>query len=172
MILSLPIAVTSAQQKTTGASAQQREFQGLDEQVQSIKEDVLKINHELMLLEEKLVYPSNTQVAIFVSLEPSEKFSIDTAVVTMDNKQLYTHTYNYREVEALQSGGVQRLHTTNLSPGGHQLAITISGKNASNRDYKSSASFSIKKESGPKLVELKIGKTDSSKPSISITEWR
>lgn len=170
--LGINFPAAMAEKRSSGTSPQQREFQGLDEQVQSLKEDVLKINHELMLLEEKLVFPSNTQVAIFVSLEPSEKFSIDSAVLTMDNKKLYTHTYNFREVEALQSGGVQRLHTTNLSPGGHQLVITINGKNGSNRSYKSSASFSIKKEPGPKLVELKIGNTDSSKPSISINEWR
>ena len=39
------------------------QIKGLDEQVQDIKKDVLNLNSELARLEEKLLFPSNTQVS-------------------------------------------------------------------------------------------------------------
>ena len=44
------------------------QIKGLDEQVQDIKKDALAISSELAQLEEKLLYPSNTQLALFVTL--------------------------------------------------------------------------------------------------------
>src|SRR5882672_5597892 len=46
----------------------QQQMRGLDEQVQEIKSDVLSIAQELSRLEEKLLYPSGTEVAIFIVL--------------------------------------------------------------------------------------------------------
>ena len=43
-----------------------QQMQSLDEQVQEIKSDVLGIAAELNRLEERLLYPSDTQVAVFV----------------------------------------------------------------------------------------------------------
>ena len=47
-------------------------MRSLDEQVQEIKTDVLGIAAELNRLEEKLLYPSNTHLAIFVSIAEGE----------------------------------------------------------------------------------------------------
>jgi len=162
----------SAEQKRAGTTAQQKEFQSLDEQVQTLKEDVLKINHELMLLQEKLLYPSSTQAAVFVSIEPNPKFSLDSIELRLDKKVVGKHIYTYRELQALQQGGVQRLHTTNLTTGTHQLAVIIAGTAGGNKAFKSNAGFAIKKAAGPKLVELKVVKTGSSKPSIVMKDWK
>jgi hypothetical protein len=47
----------------SGQEISREQIKGLDEQVQEIKSDVLSIAAELNQLEEKLLYPSNTQVA-------------------------------------------------------------------------------------------------------------
>lgn len=165
-------AATAASAQTPGASAPQQEFQGLDEDVQGLKEEALKINHELMLLQEKLVYPSSTEVAVFLSVEGGKKFSLDSIELRIDDKVATRHVYSYRELEALQQGGVQRLHTANLRTGPHQIAVGIAGKNAGNAGFRQAASFKVSKETGPKLVELKIRASGGGDPAITLQEWK
>ena len=84
------------------------EMRSLDEQVQEIKTDVLGIAAELNRLEEKLLYPSNTQLAVFVSIAQGETFRLDSMQINIDG-ELATHfLYGFKELEALQHGGVQR----------------------------------------------------------------
>ena len=80
---------------------------GLDEQVQEIKSDVLAIAAELNQLEERLLFPSNTQVAVFVSLADGETFRLDSVQIQLDGKPVAHHIYTFKELEALQKGGVQ-----------------------------------------------------------------
>src|SRR4030095_341593 len=82
----------------------QEQIKGLDEQVQDIKKDVLTISSELTLLEEKLLYPSNTQVALFVSLTGSSKTRLDSVRIKLDGKDAAHHIYTFKELEALQKG--------------------------------------------------------------------
>ncbi|MCW8956244.1 MAG: hypothetical protein OQL09_05125, partial [Gammaproteobacteria bacterium] len=104
------------------------QLKGLDEQVQDIKKDVLDLTSELSLLEEKLLYPSNTQVSVFVSLTEGDEFKLDSVQVKLDNKVVAQHLYTFRELEALQSGGVQRLYTGNIKSGSHDLVFSFMGK--------------------------------------------
>ena len=52
------------------------DMRSLDGQVQEIKSDVLGIASELDNLEERLLYPSNTQVALFVAIDDDD-FRLD-----------------------------------------------------------------------------------------------
>lgn len=153
------------------ASADKKEFRSLDEQVQSLKGEVININRELMLLQEKLVYPSNTEVSVFVSLNAGDKFSLDSIELAVDNKTVQKHIYTFRELEALLKKGVQRLYTGNLANGQHSLSVKIAGHTASNSDYKKSAVFKVTKQSGPKLVEVQVA-SGGSTPSIRLTNWK
>jgi hypothetical protein len=158
-------------QSPAGMSPEQQEFRSLDEQVQGLKEDVIKINREMLLLQEKLLYPSSSQVSVFVSLEASSKFSLDAIELTLNNKPVQKHLYTYRELEALRKKGVQRLHTGNLATGKHQLGVTVRGLTSGNSAYSKTASFPLEKSVGPKLVELRVVSTSGSQPTITVKEW-
>lgn len=158
-------------QSPGGMSPEQQEFRSLDEQVQGLKEDVIKINREMLLLQEKLLYPSSSQVSVFVSLEASSKFSLDAIELTLNNKPVQKHLYTYRELEALRKKGVQRLHTGNLAVGKHQLGVTVRGLTSGNSAYTRTASFPLEKNTGPKLVELRVVSSSGAKPTISVKEW-
>src|SRR5690606_13462765 len=69
------------------------QIKGLDEQVQEIKSDVLGIAAELSRLEEKLLYPSNTQIAAFVSLASGETFRLDSVELQLGGKPVAQHLY-------------------------------------------------------------------------------
>lgn len=148
--------------------ASREDIRGLDEQIQDVKEDVLNLTSELGRLEEKLLYPSNTQAAFFVSLEDGRDFSLESLQVKLNNQVVAHHLYTFREIEALQRGGVQRIHTANVQTGSHPLEVSFIGKSASGREYKGSASFAVDKAVGPKFVEIQIVGTES---AIRFKDW-
>jgi hypothetical protein len=155
---------------TSPAAAEQvgkAEMQSLDEQVQEIKSDVLGIAAELGGLEEKLLYPSNTQVAVFVSLEQGETFRLDSVSVLIDGAPVARHIYSFKELEALQKGGVQRIYTGNVATGDHKLDVTIAGKSGGS-DVGSTQEFSFRKEAAPKLVGITLGGDGS---RIQLGSW-
>ncbi|MGD8711888.1 MAG: hypothetical protein PVG50_03530 [Thiohalophilus sp.] len=153
---------------TTLVSAEEittEQIKGLDEQVQEIKEDVIGIASELSRLEEKLLYPSNTQVSLFVSLGDGDKSSIDAIQLMLDDKVVAKHLYTYRELEALQKGGVQRIYTGNIRTGAHKLVVTVRGKSASGK-FKKTATYKLNKQVGPKIVEVQLAGQ-----SVEFRDW-
>ena len=132
------------------------QIKGLDEQVQEIKSDVLGIAAELNQLEEKLLYPSNTQVAVFVSLVSGETFRLDSVEIQVDGKPVAQHLYTFKELEALQKGGVQRIYTGNIRTGEHDLQVSVMGKASGAADFRKAESFKVNKDIGPKIVEISL----------------
>ena len=144
----------------------------LDDEVQSLKQEVLALNRDLFLLEEELLFPSSTQVAVFVSMDVGEFFALDSVQLKVDNKVVTNYLYTEREVNALHRGGVQRLFMGNLKSGEHELVAIFTGKGPNGRDYRRGASHVITKSLGPKFVELKITDLASKEqPDFEIKEW-
>jgi len=137
-----------------GQEFSREQLKGLDEQVQEIKGDVLAIAAELNQLEEKLLYPSNTQVALFVSLAEGETFRLDSVQIQVDGKPAARHIYTFKELEALQKGGVQRIYTGNIRSGEHDLQVAMIGKSTGGSDFQKTESFKVTKGVGPKIVEI------------------
>jgi hypothetical protein len=148
-----------------------KQMQGLDEQVQEIKSDVLSIAAGLSRLEERLLYPSNTQVAVFVSLAEGETFRLDSVQIQIDGELVAHHIYSFKELEALQKGGVQRIYTGNTSTGEHRLEVSVAGKLPGGRDFSGTESFSFRKDVEPKLVGMTLAASDSGDASIQLGGW-
>jgi hypothetical protein len=147
------------------------QMQSLDEQVQEIKSDVLGIAAELNGLEEKLLYPSNTQVAVFVSLGEREAFRLDSVQLQIDGVPVAHYIYSFKELEALQKGGVQRIYTGNISTGEHQLDVSVAGKSSGGKEIGATESFSIRKDVEPKLVAITLAGQDSGDALIQLGGW-
>ena len=154
------------------AESEPRAETGVNEQVQTLKQQVLELNRDLFMLEEELLFPSNTQISVFVSLDVGEFFQLDSVQVQIDGKEVAAYLYTQRELEALMRGGVQRLHVGNLRNGEHELVAFFTGKGPQGRDYKRGATTKIQKGLGPKYVELKIvDQTKNFQPEFAIKEW-
>jgi len=147
-------------------STDQQQMKGLDEQVQEIKSDVLDIAQELSRLEEKLLFPSGTQVAVFVELAPGDTMRLDAVRLSIDGKLVAQSIYSFKELEALHKGGVQRLYVGNVSTGEHQLEALVEGK-AGDADFSRTEHFTFRKEVKPKLVGLKL----TSSAPVALEEW-
>jgi hypothetical protein len=148
-----------------------QEMRGLDDQVQDIKSDVLAISAELSRLEEKLLYPSGTQVAIFVALAAGDQMRLDAVRLQIDGQLVAHYIYSFKELEALRKGGVQRIYVGNVATGSHQLEVIVDGKNAGGADFSRTEHLTFAKEVKPKLVGLTLAGPDSGTPSITLGNW-
>ncbi len=144
----------------------------LDEQIQDLKQQVVDLNKDLFVLEEELLFPANTQVAVFVSMDVGSFFGLDSVTLRVDNREVINYLYTPREVAALVKGGVQRLYVGNLKAGSHELVALFSGKGPNDRDYRRGASIKFEKGVGAKYLELKISdKTRRQQPEFEIKDW-
>jgi len=162
-------AAAPADSASTEAPADTR---GLDEEIQGLKKDVVDLNKDLFVLEEELLFPANTQVAIFVSMDVGEFFALDNVTLKIDQKEVANYLYTPREAEALLKGGVQRLYLGNLKVGEHELVAFFTGKGPNERDYKRGATLKFEKGIGAKYLELKINdRQRKQQPEFEIKDW-
>jgi hypothetical protein len=162
-------AAPPAQAAAPDAGADTR---GLDEQVQGLKKDVVDLNKDLFILEEELLFPANTQVAVFLSIDVGDFFALDSVQLKIDNKDVINYLYTPREVDALLKGGVQRLYVGNLKVGAHELVAFFDGKGPNDRPYTRGASIRFEKGIGAKYLELKIDDRQRKlQPEFEIKDW-
>jgi hypothetical protein len=154
----------SAERKAASVTPDQQQMRDLDEQVQKTKSDVLSIAAELNQLEEKLLYPSGTQVAIFVALAKGDEMRLDAVRLQIDGQLVAHYIYSAKELEALRKGGVQRIYVGNVSTGDHQLNVLVDGKLKGGADFNRTEHFTFRKEVKPKLVELTVAGDSGSTP--------
>jgi len=161
--------LASADGATTEPPADTR---GLDEEIQNLKKDVVDLNKDLFVLEEELLFPANTQVAVFISMDVGEFFAIDNVTLKIDQKEVANYLYTPREAEALLKGGVHRLYLGNLKVGEHELVAFFTGKGPNDRDYKRGATIKFEKGIGAKYLELKINdRQRKQQPEFEIKDW-
>ncbi|MEM7432433.1 MAG: AraC family transcriptional regulator [Pseudomonadota bacterium] len=149
-----------------------QEFRSLDQDVQDLKKEVLDLNRDLFLLEEELLFPANSQVAFFISMDVGEYFELDSVNIKIDGKEVANYLYTEREVGALIRGGVHRVHMANLKTGDHELVAVFTGKGPHARDYRRGATLNFSKGIGAKYVELEItDRVKKQQPEFIIKEW-
>ena len=163
---------TAAASEPAAAAAPTDEFKSLDQEVQALKKDVLDLNRELFVLEEDLLFPANTQVAVFVSMDVGEFFALDSVTLKLDNKEVANYLYTEREAQALLKGGVHRVYIGNLKVGDHELLALFTGQGPHARDYRRGATIKLTKGVGAKYVELKISdRAVKAQPEFIVKEW-
>jgi hypothetical protein len=157
---------------TPGVPESSPDTRGLDQEIQGLKKDVVDLNKDLFILEEELLFPANTQVAVFLSVDVGQFFALDSVQLKLDQKEVINYLYTPREVEALLKGGVQRLYLGNLKVGAHELVAFFNGKGPNQRAYKRGASLRFEKGVGAKYLELKIDDRQRKlQPEFEIKDW-
>ena len=153
-------------------SESREEFRALDQDVQALKKEVLDLNRDLFLLEEELLFPANSQVAFFISMDVGEYFKLDSVSLTIDGKEVANYLYTDREVDALIRGGVHRVHMANLKTGDHEVIAVFTGQGPHTRDYRRGATVTVNKGIGAKYLELEItDRLKKQQPEFEIKEW-
>jgi hypothetical protein len=168
----VPEAAAPAAAAADAAVASDDTTRGLDEKVQDLKKQVVDLNRDLFVLEEELLFPANTQVAVFVSMDVGDFFALDSVVLKIDNREVSNYLYTPREATALVKGGVQRMYVGNLKAGKHELVAFFNGQGPNQRDYRRGASITFEKGLGAKYLELKItDRARRAQPEFAIKDW-
>lgn len=145
----------------------------LDGRIQDLKSEVIQLNRDLLVLEEELLFPANTQVALFVSMDVGKLFELESLQIKLDDKVVTNYLYTPHEVQALHRGGVQRVHLGNLRAGKHSLVAFFTGKGPHDRDYRRGTTLEIEKGTEPKYIELQIrDSTLKLQPEFQVKVWQ
>ena len=164
--------MAGAQSAATEDMQSRAAFRSLDEDVRSLKKEVLDLNRDLFLLEEELLFPANSQVAFFISMDVGEYFELDSVNLKIDGREVSNYLYTQREMGALLRGGVHRVHMGNLKVGDHELVAVFTGKGPHARDYRRGATMNFNKGIGAKYLELEItDRVSAQQPEFEIREW-
>ena len=148
------------------------EFSNLDGNVQDLKKELMSLNRDLFILEEELLFPANTQVSVYVSMDVGEYFALDSVELKLNGKKVSSYLYTEREAEALLRGGVQRLYVGNLKAGDHELVAVFTGLGPNDREYRRGTTLDFEKALSAKFVELKIeDQTKNMQPEFTVREW-
>ena len=172
-----PDAPASAIAPTSAASAPDAAASAptgsLDDRVQATKADVIRLNRDLLVLEEELLFPANTQVAVFVSMDVGLLFDLDSVQIKLDDKVVSTYLYTPLEVQALHRGGVQRVYLGDLRAGSHEIVAFFTGKGPHDRDYKRATTIKFDKTTEPKYIELQIKDVQQKlQPEFDVKVWQ
>lgn len=172
LVLAVAIAPAWAQTAAAPAAAASASAPTLDGRVQDVKGDVIRLNRDLLVLEEELLFPANTQVALFVSMDVGKLFSLESVQIKLDDKLVTNYLYTPMEVQALHRGGVQRVHVGNLRSGTHEIVAFFTGQGPHVRDYKRGATVKFDKGTEPKYIELRIkDSTGKLQPEFDVKVW-
>ena len=179
MSASAPVMAAAAPESSASAAAaaaaasEPAPTGSLDDRVQATKADVIRLNRDLLVLEEELLFPANTQVAVFVSMDVGLLFDLDSVQIKLDDKVVSTYLYTPLEVQALHRGGVQRVYLGDLRAGGHEIVAFFTGKGPHDRDYKRATTIKFDKTTEPKYIELQIKDVQQKlQPEFDVKVWQ
>jgi len=166
-------AVAPASAASAAAASEPAPTGSLDDRVQQTKADVIRLNRDLLVLEEELLFPANTQVAVFVSMDVGLLFDLDSVQIKLDDKVVTTYLYTPLEVQALHRGGVQRVYLGDLKAGPHEIVAFFTGKGPHERDYKRASTIKFDKSTEPKYIELQIKDVQQKlQPEFDVKVWQ
>lgn len=135
---------------------------------QKLEAKLLQLDAELRLLEEDLLYPASSRVAVYLSMDLGELFALDAVTVKLNGKDVTHHLYTQREIEALYKGGVQKLYVGNARQGDNELTAFFSGTGPHERDYKRATTVTFEQSFEPVFIELSItDDTGSQQPEFA-----
>ncbi len=160
-----PIGATPAAPAAAPAS--------LDSRVQDLKAEIIRLNRDLLVLEEELLFPASTQVALFVSMDVGKLFELESVQIKLNDKVVANYLYTPLEVQALHRGGVQRVFVGNLKTGPQRIDAFFTGRGPHERDYRRATTLGFDKGSEPRYLELRItDRLGKLQPEFEVKVWQ
>ena len=141
-------------------------------QAEELKKEMIQLNRELYQFEEDLLYPANSQLAVFLSLSSDSSFVLDSVELRLDDKMVSTYLYKKAEIVALKKGGIQRIYLGSLSDGRHKLTAQFNGQGANNRYFRRKKALSFNKEDDAKYIQMTISESSTNRePLFKVKQW-
>lgn len=144
----------------------------IEQKAEKLKQDIIDLNRKLYLYEEQLLYPTDTQIAIFLSMAAGTSFKLDSIDLKIDNNLITSHLYKENELSALTKGGIQRLYVGSLADGKHKLTARFNGQGGGSQYFRRNKSLSFTKKAKAKYIQLVITESPQSRePVFKVKQW-
>jgi hypothetical protein len=141
-------------------------------QAETLKQEVIQLNTELSTLEESLLYPVNSRIGVYLSVENAKQFELDSISLKIDGRNATSYVYTDKEIKALAKGGTQRLYIGNLASGTHRLTVSFNGQGADNHYFRREKQFKFQKDDQIKNMELKLmNSAYKNEPTLKLQTW-
>lgn len=171
-LLALSSSPVVAQSSAPTTNAVSQETIKLNKDLMSLKEDIVELNRELYQFEEDLLHPVETQVAVFLALEPKTRFSLDSIELQLNDTLISSYLYQEKEIAALRNGGIQQLYVGSLSDGKHKLTASFNGQGASSRYFKRKKAMKFVKGQNAKYIQMIVSEDPrTGEPLFKVKQW-
>ena len=153
-------------------SSDSQDSQTTAERLEALKKEVLSVNRDLFILEEDLLFPASTQVAVYLSVDIGQFFALDNIKLKIDDQDVTHYLYTKNDVDALYRGAIQKLYLGNLATGKHEIVAIVIGKGPRDREYRKAVSFEFNKSSDSKALEIQLrDSTEKHQLKLKVVEW-
>ncbi len=138
--------------------------------IQALKQQAVKLHKDLAQLEEDLLYPATTQVAIYVSKKLGKSVVLSQLEFSIDGQRVASHIYSKEDNHALDLGGMQRLFLGNVSVGEHDFEVTAKGIDSTNTVISLAGNAGIYKSNKPLSINIRLSDTaGTTAPVLSVS---
>ena len=138
------------------ASANPEAEGSIDEELTAITDELMSLETDLRILEEDLLYPASSRVAVYLGMDVGELFNLDSVTLVLNGKEVAHHLYTRRQLEGLYEGGIQTLWLGNVKPGKNELSAFYVGTGPQGRRYRRAATALFEHNFEPVVVELEV----------------
>jgi len=155
-------------------SAYAEEFNpmSIDDQVQTLKTEMVDLGRDLNLLEDVLLYPEKSRISVYLAADSGNYFSIEKIKLLLNDKLVKTYAYSEREKKGFVKGAAQQIYIGNLELGKHKLVAFVEGIGPRGRFYKRGAILKFEKKSKAQTFKLLIlDDVRRQKPNFVIKEY-
>jgi hypothetical protein len=145
----------------------------LDRDIAQIKADVAALSQTLFDLEESVLHPADTQVAVFLAMKDREGLALDAVELYVDGSPVSSRLYTDQERESLRQGSIQRLYIGNLPHGSHELKAVLTARSANDRFIRREVRHQFRKRPGESRIQMTLdAAAPNYEPVVSFQEWK
>lgn len=145
----------------------------LNADINRLKAEVADLAGELYALEESILHPADTQVAVFLTLARKDVLELDSIELFVNDTPVSSHLYTDRERQSLQQGGVQQLYLGNVPHGEHELRAVLTARTGNDRYIRREAEHRFQKRPGESRIKLSLdARAPDYEPRFLFSEWK
>jgi hypothetical protein len=145
----------------------------IDNEIDQLRASVAEHSSAVFALEQKLLHPADTRLAVFLTLTSRDSLDLDSVELFINDKPVASHLYSDRERASLEEGGIQQLFTGNLPNGMHELKTVITARSANNHFVRREALHRFQKRPGTLRLQMSLeARAPDYEPQVSFVEWK
>ncbi len=171
----VPVMATELNTSTTTAavSAPASAPTALPQAIAATKQQAIALNRELFLLEQALLFPPETELGLYLSIDTGQFFQLDSVQLILNDEPIAAHLYTASQRDALLRGAIQPLYTGNIDAGDHQLTVVFVGKGPDQRDYRRAVDYRFTKTDKAVRLELQVrDRSENFQPEFVVQPWQ